>query len=164
MAKESASCVHANISHFYFGIFSLRIFCLFKFSLKLWKKCLLLLDINSVTLFGSNSLKVLILCDRNSEKSFYFSSILKELSENVSVAWCKLRKSGSYYLLVTLWKFQYCLMSGKLYSKSLKRCLIWTSWQFFITLWRLGWFWRKAVSSISDFLETCLAIWFKTFV
>ena len=26
MAKLSASCVHANFSHFYFGIFSRRIF------------------------------------------------------------------------------------------------------------------------------------------
>ena len=48
MARLSSSCVHANFPHFYFGIFSLRIFCLFKCPLKLSKKWLLLLGINSV--------------------------------------------------------------------------------------------------------------------
>ena len=66
------SCVHVNFSHFYFGIFSWKIFCLFKCQLKLPKKCLLLLGIinsvkvwimfdmslNKPILFGSNSLKV----------------------------------------------------------------------------------------------------------
>ena len=39
--------VHANVSHFYLGIFSLKIFCLFECPSKLSKKCLLL--------FGNNS-------------------------------------------------------------------------------------------------------------
>ena len=42
--------VHANFSHFYLGIFSLRICYLFKCPLKLSKKFLLL--------FGNNSVKV----------------------------------------------------------------------------------------------------------
>ena len=75
--------MHANFSHFYLGIFSLRIFCLFRFPLKLSKKCLLLSGNNSVKseycliwaltmsiLFGSNSLKVSVLFDMNSEKVF----------------------------------------------------------------------------------------------
>ena len=44
-------------------------------------------------LFGSNSLKVSVLCDMNSEKSFYCNLIFKELSENVSIAWYKLWKT-----------------------------------------------------------------------
>ena len=36
-------------------------------------------------LFGSNSLKVLVLCDMNTEKSFYYSLVWKEPSENVSI-------------------------------------------------------------------------------
>ena len=88
MAKLSVLCVHANFSHFYFVIFSLRIFCLFKCPLKLSKKCLLLFGNNSVKVWipfdmsskyvnivGSNSLKVSVLDDMNSEKSFYYSLI-----------------------------------------------------------------------------------------
>ena len=52
------SCVHANFSHFYLGIFSLRIFCQFECPLILSKKCLLL--------FGNNSVKVWILFDMTS--------------------------------------------------------------------------------------------------
>ena len=37
-------------------------------------------------LLGSNSLKVLVLCDMNTEKSFYYSLVWKEPSENVSIA------------------------------------------------------------------------------
>ena len=44
-------------------------------------------------MFGSNSRKVLVLCDMNLQKTFYYSLIWKELSENVSIAWYKLRKN-----------------------------------------------------------------------
>ena len=47
-----------------------------------------------------------------SEKSFYYSLIWKELSENVSIAWYKLWKGVQYYLPVTLWKCKYCLMEA----------------------------------------------------
>ena len=50
MAKLSVSCVYADFSHFYVGIFCLRIFCLLKCPLKLSKKCLLLFGKNSVKL------------------------------------------------------------------------------------------------------------------
>ena len=50
MAKLSASCVHANFSHFYLEFTLLKIFCPFECSLKLSKKCLLV--------FGNNSVKV----------------------------------------------------------------------------------------------------------
>ena len=40
-----------------------------------------------VNIVDSNSLKVSVLCDMNSEKSFYLSLIWKEFSENVSIAW-----------------------------------------------------------------------------
>ena len=36
-------------------------------------------------LFGCNSVKVSVLCDMNSEKSFYYSLIWKELSANISI-------------------------------------------------------------------------------
>ena len=36
-------------------------------------------------LFGSNSLKVSVLYDMNSEKTFYYSLIWKELYENVGI-------------------------------------------------------------------------------
>ena len=126
MAKLSVSCVHANFSHSYSGIFSFRIFCLFKCPLKLSKRYLLLFGNNSVkvwTLFdmsskyvntvGSNSLKVSMLCDMNSEKSSYYSLIWKEFSENASIVWYELWKSVWYCLPVTLWKCQYCLMFRK---------------------------------------------------
>ena len=108
MTKLSALCVFANVSHFYLGIFSLRMFCLYKCPLKLSIKCLLyyclvitlwkceyclIWALNKSVLFGSNSLKVSVLCDMNSEKTFYYSLIWKELSENVSIAWYKLWKS-----------------------------------------------------------------------
>ena len=95
-------CVCANVSHFYLGIFSLRIFCLYKCPLKLSIKCLLyyclvitlwkceyclIWALNKSVLFGSNSLKVSVLCDMNSEKTFFYSLIWKEVSENVSIAW-----------------------------------------------------------------------------
>ena len=76
--------LHANFSQFYLGIFFLRIFCLFKCPLKLSRKCLLLFGNDPVKvwiycliwalkksiLFGSNSLKLSVLCDMNSEKLF----------------------------------------------------------------------------------------------
>ena len=48
MMVMDAPYVHTNFLHFYLGIFSLRIFCMFKCPLKLPKKCLLLLGNNSV--------------------------------------------------------------------------------------------------------------------
>ena len=108
MAKLSTSCVHANFLHFYLGIFSLRIFCLYKCPMKLSEKCLLyhclvitlwkceyclIWALNKSMLFGSNYQKVSVLSDTNSEKRFYYSLIWKELSENVSIAWYKLWKS-----------------------------------------------------------------------
>ena len=44
-------------------------------------------------IFGSNPLKVSVMCDMNYEKSFYYSLIWKELSGNLSSAWYKLWKS-----------------------------------------------------------------------
>ena len=67
--------------------------------------------LNKSILLGSKSLKVSVLCDMNSPKSFYYSLILNKLSENcqyflekcivlfasnsenVGIAWCKLWKS-----------------------------------------------------------------------
>ena len=84
-------------------IFLLRIFLLFKCPFKLSKKCFfynclvitpwkceycLIWVLNKSILFGNNSLKVSLLCDMYSEKSFYYSLICKELSENVSIVWC----------------------------------------------------------------------------
>ena len=53
-------------------------------------------------LFVSNSLKVSVLRDMNSEKTFYYSLISKKLSENVSIAWYKLWKSVWYCFPITL--------------------------------------------------------------
>ena len=94
-------CIHANFSQFYLGIFSMKIFYLFKCPWKLSNKCLLLFGNNSNSkceycliwarnksvLFGSNSLKLSVLCDMNSEKTFYYILIWKELYESVSIAW-----------------------------------------------------------------------------
>ena len=44
--QNYASYVHANFSHFYLGIFCLRISCLFQVSIETLKKCLLM--------FGNN--------------------------------------------------------------------------------------------------------------
>ena len=58
-----------------------------------WKyKYCLIWALNKSILFGSNSLKVPILY-MNSEKTFYYSLIWKELCGNVSIVWCKLWKS-----------------------------------------------------------------------
>ena len=60
-------------------------------------------------LFDITSLKMSLLCDMNSQKSFYYSLIWKELFENVSIVWYKLWKSVCNSCLpVTLWKCQYC--------------------------------------------------------
>ena len=123
MTKLSVSCVYANFSHFYLGIFCLRIFYLSKcpdcLVITLWKcEYCLIWALNKLILFGSNALKVSILCYMYSEKSFFYSLIWKELSENVSVAWYKLWKSVYYCLPVTLWKYQYCL------TWTLKMCLL----------------------------------------
>ena len=62
-------------------------------------------------LFDITSLKMSLLCDMNSQKSFYYSLIWKELFENVSIVWYKLWKSVCNSCLpVTLWKCQYCLI------------------------------------------------------
>ena len=69
-------------------------------------------------LFLSNSLKVSVLCDMNSEKTFYYSLIWKKFSENASIVWYKLGKCvvlfASYSLkmsvLLDVWKSAYyCL-------------------------------------------------------
>ena len=65
--------------------------------------------LNKSILFGSNSLKVSVLRDVNSE-SFYYSLIWKELSEYTRIVWCKLWKTVLYCLPVTLLKCQYCLI------------------------------------------------------
>ena len=62
-------------------------------------------------LFDITSLKMSLLCDMNSQKSFYYSLIWKELFENVSIVWYKLWKSVCNSCLpVILWKCQYCLI------------------------------------------------------
>ena len=77
----------------------------------LWKcEYCLIWALNKSILFGSNSLKVSVLCDTNSEKNFYYSLIWKELSENVSIVWYKLWKSVQYCLPATLSKCFYCLI------------------------------------------------------
>ena len=116
MAKLTASYVHANFSHFYLGILSLKIFCLFGcpsietqkivyycLVIPLWKcEYCLIWALNKSILFGSNSLELSVLSDMNSEKTFYRSFIWSKLSKNVSIAWCKLWKSVYYCLPVTL--------------------------------------------------------------
>ena len=86
---KTASCVHANFSHFYLGILSLRIFCLFGcpsietqksvyycLVIPLWKcQYCLIWALNKSILFGSNSLELSVLSDMNSEKTFYRSFI-----------------------------------------------------------------------------------------
>ena len=67
--QNYVSCVYANFSHFYLGMFCLRIFCLFKVSIQtlksvhfclainLWKcECCLIWAQNKSILLGSNSL------------------------------------------------------------------------------------------------------------
>ena len=96
--KLSVLCLYANFSHFYFGSFCLTIFVCLSVHWKSKKKqnCLIIAlwkceycsiwALNYSVLFFSNSLKVSVLCDMNSEKSFYNSLIWKELSENASIA------------------------------------------------------------------------------
>ena len=43
--------------------------------------------LNNSVLFGSNSLKVSLLCDMNSEKTFFYSLIWKKFSEKFSIGW-----------------------------------------------------------------------------
>ena len=64
---------------------------------------------NKSIIFHYKSIKVSVLCDLNSEKSFCYSLIWKELSENVSVTWYKLWKSVQYCLPISLWECKYCL-------------------------------------------------------
>ena len=94
-------CV-CQLFHFYQGIFSLSIFCLFKCSLKLSKKCSLF--------FGNNSVKVLILFDIGALNK----SILRDSNFLRVLVFCDLN-SGKNFLLQfnlegTLLKCQYCLM------------------------------------------------------
>ena len=66
--------------------------------MNLWKcEYCLIWVLNKSIMFGSNSLKVsllcdivccVIVCDMYCEKIFYHSLIWKELSENVSIVWC----------------------------------------------------------------------------
>ena len=67
--------------------------------MKLSKKFLLLFRNDSVKVgilfnvsFVSNSLKVSVLCDMTSEKTFYYSLIWKKFSENASIVWYELWK------------------------------------------------------------------------
>ena len=77
----------------------------------LWKcEYCLVWALNKSILFGSNSLKVSVLCDMDSEKRFYYSLMWKELSESVIIAWYELWKSVWYHLVVTPWNCQYCLI------------------------------------------------------
>ena len=92
MAKLLASCVHANFSHFYMRIFVLRIFCQLSVHwnslshkksvnyclvITLWKGEYCLIWVLKKSMFGSNSLKVSVLCGMNYEKTFYNSLISK---------------------------------------------------------------------------------------
>ena len=66
MAKLYASCVHANFSLLFWN---------FRFE-----------NFLSVQVPIETLKKVSVLSDMNSEKSFYYSLIWKELSKNVSIA------------------------------------------------------------------------------
>ena len=58
----------------------------------LWKcEYCLMWVLNKSILFVSNSLKVSVLCDMNYEKRFCYSLILKELFDNVSITWYRLK-------------------------------------------------------------------------
>ena len=61
-------------------------------AITLWKcEYCFIWALNKSILFGRNSLKVSVLYHINSEKTFYYSLIWKELFKNVSIVWCKLR-------------------------------------------------------------------------
>ena len=92
MAKLSASCVHAKFSHFYLGIFSSKFYvCLsvhwnsqkgvdYCLVITKWKcQYRLIWALKKSILFASNPLKVPVLCDMNSEKTFYNTLIWKKL-------------------------------------------------------------------------------------
>ena len=70
-----------------------------------------------VNIVGSNSLKVSVLCDMNSEKSFYlkvkFGSNSLKMSVLIDI---NSGKMCSIVCSVTLGKCQYCLMFGKVCS------------------------------------------------
>ena len=98
IAKLSLLCVYTNFSHFYLGIFLFENFLSVQESIEtqkivyyclvitLWKcEYCLTWALNNSRLFGCNSQKV---PDMNSEKSFYYSLIWKDFSENVSIVWC----------------------------------------------------------------------------
>ena len=71
----------------------------------LWKcEYCLIWVLNKSILFGSNSVKVSLLCDMYSKKSFYYSVIWKKLS----IVWCL--EKCVVLLGVTPWKCQYCLI------------------------------------------------------
>ena len=90
-------------------------------------------------LFGSNSLKMPIMLDMNSENVFilFGSSSLK-----VSIVWYELWKS----LIWSRGSFCYLFLTIRM------------------TIDHFWLFWIKTISSISDFLEAFLVIWVKTFV
>ena len=118
----------------------------------LWKcEYCLVWALNKSILFGSNSLKVSVLCDMDSEKRFYYSLMWKELSESVIIAWYELWKSVWYHLVVTPWNCQCCLIWDLKRYLLLLVATIWKEEYFFIFLdvfhacivWPLGWFWFK---------------------
>ena len=65
--------------------------CLLSLVIILWKcEYCLIWVLNKSILFGSNSLKVSLLCDMYPEKNFYYSLLWKEFPENVNIAWYNL--------------------------------------------------------------------------
>ena len=65
--------------------------CLLCLVIILWKcEYCLIWVLNKSILFGSNSLKVSLLCDMYPEENFYYSLIWKEFPENVNSAWYNL--------------------------------------------------------------------------
>ena len=136
MAKISASCVCANFSHFYLGIFCLRFsvrssvhwnsqnsvyYCLVK---TLWKReYSVLWPLYNLILFGSYSPKMSSIMRYEFWKKFLRFLIWKELTENVNIKWYKLWKSVYYCLSVTLWIIWYSVLFDS-DIKSRKGCSI----------------------------------------
>ena len=138
-------------------IFRLRIFLLFKCPFKLSKKCFfynclvitpwkceycLIWVLNKSILFGNNSLKVSLLCDMYSEKSFYYSLICKELSENVSIVWC-LETCVALFGRNSI-KCQYCLIWN------LKKCFLLLE----VIVWKCEYFSGGTPTSMCHFFRS----------
>ena len=128
------------------------------FVITLWKceYCLIWVLSKSI-LFGSNSLKVSLLCDMYSEKGFHYSLTWKELSENVSIVWClekcvvlfvsksmkvsvlfDIKSETCFLLLVVIdWKCEYFFIFWP------NVLLLYASGFHAYILWPLGWLWLK---------------------